>query len=61
MWFVSDESLFFGYTINLEKSMVEISALPDYPTGLTFEQVWAALMENKVRTAAPILLHGDKI
>ena len=27
--------------------MTETNALPDYPTGLTFEQVWAALMENR--------------
>ena len=27
--------------------MAETSSLPDYPRGLTFEQVWAALMENR--------------
>ena len=24
-----------------------ISELPDYPRGITFEQVWAALMQEK--------------
>jgi len=27
--------------------MAEVQTLPDYPRGLTFEQVWAALMENR--------------
>ena len=27
--------------------MAETQTLPDYPRGLTFEQVWTALMENR--------------
>jgi hypothetical protein len=27
--------------------MAEVQTLPDYPRGLDFQQVWAALMENR--------------
>jgi hypothetical protein len=27
--------------------MADVQILPDYPRGITFEQVWAALMENR--------------
>jgi hypothetical protein len=30
-----------------EFSMTEVQTLPDYPRGLDFQQVWAALMENR--------------
>jgi len=29
--------------------MAEVQTLPDYPRGITFEQVWAALMEDRVQ------------
>jgi len=36
-----------GYLVKRGKSMGKTKELPTYPKGITFEQVWAALMEDR--------------